>query len=230
MSINDEQENQKLPFGKAWERVPKSVRKFLLSTLGSFATFSIGTLGALAMMSHLVTAWLDERDARLDDMKEVVKDYKSGMASGFDEIKVDIRRSADATAQIASDISDIRERLARVEIQTENASNILMSSTQPIVEREFAPILARPTPGGLGGPDYDAVEGFDQMVMTIPYPRNVRDRDAAIQMLTDQHRRYAISVSRPKFDADKYDFAVTQRQILDTDGSIKLELTSTVVE
>ncbi|MEO0698033.1 MAG: hypothetical protein AAFY84_18305 [Pseudomonadota bacterium] len=215
-------DNAKSWIGANWQFV-------LLRFFLGFASFVVGVVVAATVTIRVFEAYLDERDRRLDDLKSVTSDYRDSTNASLRTLTEEVRRDADFSDQIARDVSDVRERVARMEAALEGVTSVLLAAQQPEIEREFLPILRRTSPTKeVGGPGGEPVDGFDPMVRTIPNPRSVEERSIAVEELIAAHRTAAIAQGTPQFD-ETYDFEIIARQVLLIDGSIQLEITSTIV-
>lgn len=192
--------------------------------------YLLGVAAAMGITLFAFDRFFDERDLRLQELKTATAEYKTETGSRIDRQTTQITRVADFSTQVSRDVSDVRERVTRMEASLEGITEILLSASSPDIEREFLPILRRSAPGEeMGGGGVQPVDGFDPMVRTIPNPRSVDERTTAIEGLTNAHRRLAESQSSPRFDPEQFDFEILSRQVLLSDGSIQLELTSVIV-
>lgn len=214
------------------------IRDWLLKTAPSFFRAYIGFLlgGLLAsatiwvMLGWTINRYLDERDARLSDLKTMVENYQRIAEKDDGELNTSLSQIADSIQSVEESVSDIRERISRVEAQGEINTRVLTEVETPRRDIEYFPISNISPEPFMGGPDGEAKAlGFEDMVAIISPPKTLSERSEAINKLIDRHRVMVSGRVLPKFDPDIHDFSVTATQVLYEDGSLKLQLKSTVI-
>ena len=140
-----------------------------------------------------------------------------------------MRRTADSVGTVASDVSDVRERIATLEAQSTIMTRTLSGVQSPGQDLEYIPLLAYEPEPFMGGSVQQEAPGFDKMVSSIPVPRTVQERDRAIEDLVAQHQRSIEAIGRPEFNPDIHDFEVAASQVINPDGEIRLQIVSRVV-
>tara|TARA_R110002126_G_scaffold286683_1_gene438770 strand:+ start:2978 stop:3673 length:696 start_codon:yes stop_codon:yes gene_type:complete len=212
-------------FHRAWAKFSAELPGFRRAFQGAF----VGTVAAYAVIGSVVLLYLNQWDARLALIAETSKEYKRGTDEKIDQVLEEIRRTADANELTQRDVSDVRERVARLENQSEITTQILLTADTARVERQFLPVLPRTISTEVGGPNVEPEIGFEPAIINIPFPRSVDERLSSIDRLKRQHLQILHSFSQPVFDDRIHALEVTGQQIVTPDGKILLQLTSTVV-
>lgn len=199
---------------KVWLSVAGAVALPIGAVIAALASFAIGSINQrLASMEGQLSRQDTIVNARLESIA--------------DRIEAATQFEFDAS----DDMAEIRERLSSIEAQVSLSNEILFRADSPTIQREFLPVLTRVPVDFYGGGEGEAqpAEGFEDMVYTLPFPQNISDRDEAIELLSTTHLELLRSQSETLFDESRHELEISGRQVLLTDGTIQLELTSRVI-
>lgn len=195
----------------------------------------VGVLGAIigGTFHWLANVTVDSLNNQLSSLETQITRQEASLVGRLNSIEARVNDATQVEIDISDDMTEIRERLSRIEAQAALSNEILFKADRASIERDFLPILSRaPDQFFMGGAGEDAtpVEEFEEMVLTVPFPRTVTERDEAIELLTKTHRELLEVQARPTFDEAQHSLELSARQVLLTDGTIRLELTSRVIQ
>lgn len=196
----------------------------------SFVATFLGIICAFGAAKYGFDKYLESQEKRLMQTNEIVKEYKTDTNRQLDIISSSLKDIKSEISKLSTSSIEHENTLNRLLAENEIQSIILSEARLPEIQREFLPILSRtPSEAPIGGPSLGMqAAGFQEMVTTIPYPRSEAERQTAIERLVKQHRTSAQRSKIPKFDSKIHDFAISTREVSLVDGSIMLEITSTV--
>lgn len=195
------------------------------------AAFSLAAAVAWYGLKLGIDRYLDERDLRLADLQAAAKEYRADTKDQFTAVLAEVKRGADASAVIARDVTDVRVRIATLEAQGTAITQALTAVDTPTPTQLFIPVIDNQEEEFIGGPDIGLVTapGFIDMVSRIDPPRNLEERNTAIELLRERHRSSLLAQSTPEFIEGVHNFVLSYTEIMLPDGTIKLQIRSKVV-